>query len=64
MGDAKMAALWAQKAADITLHCFGDGQQYRNYNFLILKQLEAAAERDGPFHFGQIEWTSTWLGAE
>jgi hypothetical protein len=64
MGDAQMAALSAKKAAEIGLHCLGDGQQYREYDHLILKQLQAAAKREGPFYYGQIEWTSSWLSTE
>lgn len=59
VGNPKMAALWAKKAAEIGICCLGNGPLYRSYDVSILQQLEAAAD-DKQFHFSQIQWPAMW----
>ena len=61
IGNARMAVLRADKAADISSHCLGDDQNSLGNDLSILKQLRSAAESDNPFNLTQIQWSSQWL---
>lgn len=53
-GNARMALLWVQKAADIALNC-ADEKLYRAHDLRIVTRLEAAVKRDKLFQLDHIK---------